>query len=133
MFNTPLTIIFYFLSLISQFSILNSHLSILISHFSFLNSHLSSLTFMGSIILLIKIGQPACSTLFSSAVSEYYYLRINFERTSLVRRIEGLSSAVCLFTLIPTPSPQFSTLNSQLSVLSSQFTHHLPLSSFRIS
>ena len=38
-------------------------------------------------------GQPACSTLFSSAVSENNCLRISFEGTSLVRRIEGLASA----------------------------------------
>ena len=34
----------------------------------------------------------ACSTLFSSAVSVNLYLRIDFEGTSLVRRIEGLAS-----------------------------------------
>ena len=39
-------------------------------------------------------GQPACSTLFSSAVSENNCLRIGLEGTSLVRRIEGLASAV---------------------------------------
>ena len=39
-------------------------------------------------------GQSACSTLFSSAVSENNCLRISFEGTSLVRRIEGLASAV---------------------------------------
>ena len=98
----------------------NNSQTSLISHFSFLRSpfspithhlppitNISSLTFMGSITLFIRIGQPACSTLFSSAVSEYYYLRINFERTSLVRRIEGLSSAVILFTLNPTPYTLF--------------------------
>ena len=39
-------------------------------------------------------GQSACSTLFSSAVSENNSLRIGLEGTSLVRRIEGLASAV---------------------------------------
>ena len=39
-------------------------------------------------------GQSACSTLFSSAVSENNSLRISQEGTSLVRRIEGLASAV---------------------------------------
>ena len=39
-------------------------------------------------------GQLACSTLFSSAVSENNCLRIGLEGTSLVRRIEGLASAV---------------------------------------
>ncbi len=80
----------------------------------------STFIFMGSSILFIRSGQHACSTLFSSAVSEYYCLRINFERTSLVRRIKGLSSAVYIFTL---------NTASNLSILISQFsptTHHLP-------
>ena len=41
-----------------------------------------------------SVGQPACSTLFSSAVSENNSLRRGREGTSLVRRIEGLASAV---------------------------------------
>ncbi len=100
------SLISYLLSLISHFSFLRSPFSPITHHLPPI-TNISSLTFMGSIILLIKIGQPACSTLFSSAVSEYYYLRINFERTRLVRRIEGLSSAVILFTLNPTPYTLF--------------------------
>ncbi len=82
----------------------------------------STFIFMGSSILFIRSGQHACSTLFSSAVSEYYCLRINFERTSLVRRIKGLSSAVYIFTLNTAYHlPQ--SLISQLSPI----TYHLPL------
>ena len=77
---------------------------------------------MGSIILLIRIGQPACSTLFSSAVSDNFCLRINYEGTSLVRRTEGLSSAVYLFEPSTLPlNSHLSILNSHFSILNSQF------------
>ena len=66
----------------------------------------------------------ACSTLFSSAVSYNFYLRISFEGTSLVRRIEGLASNCPLFTLCSIAlNSQFSFLNSHLSVLTFS-THH---------
>ena len=55
-------------------------------------------------VLLSKIsGQSACSTLFSSAVSVNLYLRIYFEGTSLVQRIEvsRLLSALCSKRLQP--------------------------------
>ncbi len=42
----------------------------------------------------------ACSTLFSSAVSVDLYLRIIFEGTSLVRRIEGFASTVIIMNLL---------------------------------
>ena len=47
--------------------------------------YLKSLVSQSSVFLS---GQSACSTLFSSAVSVNMNLRINFEGTSLVRRIE---------------------------------------------
>ncbi len=99
----------------------------------------STFIFMGSSILFIRSGQHACSTLFSSAVSEYYCLRINFERTSLVRRIEGLSSAVYLFSLNPKlsflishllPTTYHPPLTTNHQFLISQFsptTYHIPL------
>ncbi len=68
----------------------------------------------------------ACSTLFSSAVSYNFYLRISFEGTSLVRRIEGLASNCPLFTLCSIAlllyCSQFSFLNSHFSILISQFS-----------
>ena len=49
--------------------------------------------------------EAACSTLFSSAVSENNSLRIGLEGTSLVRRIEGLASAARFAIIVPLPPP----------------------------